>query len=331
MTSVVNMEAPFPSSCALSQDYLRLHQQSNSRSFSSDLDDDSKPITYIPGNPAVHLIRAEIHAFLSAELETPLLDELYDWLWLVGRKSGRHIDALHLQRVKGRTIVPVEDPRLHLIWNRDKIYIKPVPDCLLNHDFWTIYLSPTSPSVAFDQSIVLGFLRSYTILISHRLDFIIARELGLIPAEVDWMQWSSFIVHFRSIGDESVAKRFHYGQLRLSRLDWAVRFFRPRNASTMWFYQIPYWSTTDFVDRATVPLAFVFASLSLVLSSMQVALAVPSDTLWTVIDPSGHQMGRAFWVFSVVVILLWGVAWIMLFGIPIVIVLWQILWGYRNR
>ncbi|KAK3937547.1 hypothetical protein QBC46DRAFT_392479 [Diplogelasinospora grovesii] len=245
-----------------------------------------------------------------------------------------------MQRAKGRNIVPTEDPRLHLVWDRDKIYIKPVPMFLLNHDFWTIYLPPServpcsksspapseSATIAFDRSVAVGFLRSYSLLMSHRLDFAIAKESHLIPDDVDWLQWSRFICHFRRVGDVAVAKRFHYGQLRLSRLNWAVRIFRPRHAGTMWFYEIPHWSMTEFVAKAMLPLVFVFASVSLVLSSMQVALAVPSEALWSGISEDGLQrLRRAFWVFSIVAVLLWAVVWMLLLGIPLVVLAWQVL------
>ncbi|ORY58455.1 uncharacterized protein BCR38DRAFT_447330 [Pseudomassariella vexata] len=293
-------QAPFPQSCAPNKELLK-HSDISIPTPTHLHENDAHYIAHIPGDPAVNLLLNEVRDYLSNQLETPLLDELYDHLWLVPRKSGQNIDALHRQRVKGRSIVPAEDPRLHLVWGGDKIYIKPIPVFLLDHDFWTMYLHPRmgetsapysqglsqAATSAFDRSVALGFLRSYALLVPHRLDFI-------------------FIRHFRDLGDESVAKRYHYGQLRLSRLDWAVRIFRPQHTSTIWFCEIPQWSHTDFVARATLPLLFVFASVSLALSSMQVALSVPGDELWPQgLSESGKRdMQRAFWMFSVVVVLL---------------------------
>ncbi|ORY72156.1 uncharacterized protein BCR38DRAFT_419092, partial [Pseudomassariella vexata] len=313
-------QAPFPQSCAPNKELLKPSDISIPTPTHLH-ENDAHYIAHIPGDPAVNLLLNEVRDYLSNQLETPLLDELYDHLWLVARKSGQNIDALHRQRVKGRSIVPVEDPRLHLVWGGGKIYIKPIPVFLLNHDFWTMYLHPRmgetsapysqghsqASTSAFDRSVALGFLRSYALLVPHRVDFMLAKESYLIPEDVDWLLWSSFIRHFRDLGDESVAKRYHYGQLRLSRLDWAVRIFRPQHTSTIWFYEIPQWSHTDFVARATLPLLFVFASVSLALSSMQVALSVPGDELWPQgLSESGKRdMQRAFWMFSVVVVLLW--------------------------
>lgn len=133
---------PFPPSCAPSRDRLNPHPDAT---IGNDLPNPAEAtgyITHVPGDPAVSLLSDDVHVHLSNHLETPLLDEIYKKLWLIAKKSGRSIDSLHTQKVKGRSIVPTEDPRLHLVWYQDKIYIKPVPAFLLNHDFWAKYLQP---------------------------------------------------------------------------------------------------------------------------------------------------------------------------------------------
>ncbi|CAG8063345.1 unnamed protein product [Penicillium nalgiovense] len=341
------VSAPFPSSCALNRELLRNPLGANDDS--SQPQSGEKSIPYIPGNPAVGLLPNEVHDQLSNELATPLLDELYAQLWLVARKSGHHIDALHTQKVKGRAIIPTEDPRLHLIWNRNKIYVKPVPLCLLNYEFWVRYLQPQKRALSentssvpkieepnasvFDSSTAIGFMRSYAFLVKSPLDFAIAKESYLIPTDIEWIEWSIFINHFRVVEDDSVAKRYHYGQLRLSRLNWAVRIFCPKSTRTRWFYENSYWSTTEFMERATFPLVFLFASVSIALSSMQVVLAVPVDRLWSHIsdDHELQEMNRAFWLFSIAVVSLWLLTWVLLLGIPLVALCWQVFWGFRNR
>ncbi|KAJ5454949.1 hypothetical protein N7530_012718 [Penicillium desertorum] len=339
---------PFPPSCALNRELLK--PLSANDNDSSKLESGAKTIQYIPGNPGIGLLPNEVYDHLSHELATPLLDELYPQLWLVAKKSGHHIDALHAQKVKGRSIIPTEDSSLHLIWNRNKIYIKPVPLFLLNHEFWVRYLQPPkralssgNPSLipenpeptalVFDRPIAIGFMRSYVSLVKSPLDFAIAKESCLIPADIDWIQWSIFINHFRIVRDDEVAKRYHYGQMRLSRLNWAVRILRPQHTRTRWFYENPYWSTSEFMERATFPLIFLFASVSIALSSMQVALSVPTDRLWSHIadDHELQEMNRAFWLFSIAMVLLWLLTWVLLLGIPLVALCSQLLWGYRNR
>jgi hypothetical protein len=309
--------------------------------------DPSVPLSYVPGEPAVGLTSSEVLGFLKRELATPLLDELYPRLWLSARRSGASIDPLHRQTIKGRNIVPTEDPHLHLVWHPDKIYVKPIPVCLFNHQFWATYLSslPTRQrcenskpkekeiTASFDPSIPTGFLRSYAYLIQHRLDFIIACNNHLIPKDIDWTQWSLFISNFRTIGDGQVARRYHYGQLRLSRLNWAVRIFRPRNAATWWFYELPFWSIRSYIQWAITPLAFILASVSLVLSSMQVVTSIPADGLGfaSLGGPGILALRRACWVFSIMILLISGIIWTLLLVIPLSVLIWQLSWGYKNR
>jgi hypothetical protein len=248
--------------------------------------------------------------------------------------------------VKAREIIATEDASLHLVWHRDRIYVKPMPLCLLNYDFWTAFLpllvedivpdqpasvSPqTLPEPVFDRRIALGFMRSYALLVRYYVDFVLARDAHLFPAGFKWAEWSRFIAHFRQLEDEDVAPRYHYGQLRLSRLNWAVRLFRPSFAQTKWFYVIYYWSTGMYVEYLIAPLVFGFASLSLVLLSMQVLLAVPDDELsWSRVDASLLlAMKRAFWVFSVMMLLLSGLMWALLFAVPAGVLIWQMTWGF---
>jgi hypothetical protein len=287
-----------------------------------------------------------LYSFFTNELDTPVLDTLYPHLWCVGRRSGASIDPLHEQQVEGREITVSKNPQMHLTWRHNRIYLKPVPPCLLSYEFWATYLRPAAsldPAASEDnrvrlggRSLAMGFLRSYAFLIKDHSDFLLAQQFRLIPDDVKWIKWSQFIHHFRNIEDAKVARRYHYGQLRLSRLNWAVRLFRPRSATTAWFYQIPYWSIEQYLQQAVTPLIFCFASISLVLSSMQVALAASEGCSgggtaafgWSI---STSSMTRGFWVFSVIILLCSAAIWLLLIVIPLVAFAWQIYWGYMNR
>lgn len=332
MASVTH-SSPFPPQHALSKELLQdQHVVSQTQTASS------TQITYVPGQPSVSLTPTEVHDFLMRELQTSVLDELYPRLIWVGRKDGENVEPLNSQKVKGPEIVPAEDPKLHLVWQHNKIYIKPVPVCLFNYEFWQTYLAlspnPSAPySRSSARSLAMGFMRSYAHLIQHQLDFMLAQENHLLPNHLEWNEWSIFIAHFRRIGDEHVARRYHYGQLRLSRLNWAVRLFQPPSAPSFWFYEIRHWSTALYLQDVIGPLIFTFASLSIVLSSMQVVLSVPSDGLWSDrSDTSGMQaMRQAFWVFSIITLFFCGVIWTLMLVIPASVLIWQLQWGLRNR
>ena len=348
MPDIASILAPFPKCSALHID--RLIDCSGEQVSPKPISNRpiGKTVHHIPGEPFINLVSTDVSSYLATELNTPLLDELYSHLWMVARRSGQSIDPLHAQKIKGRQVIPTEDPRLHLTWYKDKIYIKPIPICLLNYDFWTLYLSLAKDkemynletqnpcqyfTVNFDRAVAMGFLRSYAFLVRHRLDLIIAQEFHLIPDSIEWTDWASFIGNFYNLDDKDVAIRYHYGQLRISRLNWVVRIFRPRNASRIWFYQLPHWSIREYIEQATIPLLFIFASISLVLSSMQVVVSVPLDGLqFEVLDNAGvRDMRRAFWAFSIIVLLLSAASWILLIGIPLAVLIWQLLWGFRHR
>jgi hypothetical protein len=259
---------------------------------------------------------------LTCELKTEVLDDLYDHLWLVAKKEGRHIDSLHEQLIKKRTITVAEHPRLHLVWYYDTVYLKPIPDYLLNHTIWSTYLCSAAAQQAQDQQrtynrkAALGFLRSYGLLIQHESDFIIAKQANLVPKGVSFVKFQKFIKPFRELSDGDVSPRYHYGQFRLTRLNYAVRFFRPPSTKRTfpWNYQEQYWQTSQYLQRFGAPLAFAFAILSLILSSMQVVLAALGQNAWAAFVQVSWGFSVAVIIFaaSPVFIAVLGVAWVLL-------------------
>ena len=256
------------------------------------------------------LSAAAVSDFLHRELDTPLLDELYPHLWLVAKKSGHHIEAIHQQRIQRRNITIAEDPALHLIWYYDTLYLKPIPQCLFNHGFWEDYLLPSKmecPGVPKGCHIgnshicrtALGYLRSYSFLIRHESDYLIAQRADLIPKDISYQDFKRFILPFRAILDGNVSPRYHFGQLRLTRLNLAVQLLRPPSArgAIVPYYHKRNWQTGEFLGRFQIPLLFFFAAFSVVLSAMQVALAALGQEAWATFI-------RASWRFSIAVIIL---------------------------
>ncbi|KAH0545444.1 hypothetical protein FGG08_000445 [Glutinoglossum americanum] len=249
-------------------------------------------VSRIPGQPSMPLRGDAIFGFLQRELGTPVLDDLYPQLHLVGRKSGKHIDPLHVQAIKGRRIVVTESPGLHIVWFYSVVYVKPIPPCLLNYDIWKTYICHRSnqcpPRVAALRGAIgssvlpfcslgaaYGFLRTYAFLIQHHSDFRLAVRTSLLPDDVDWPSFSRFISRFRDISDRDVSRRYRFGQLRLTRLNWAVRLIRPRSANGSWNYHGTSWQTGQYIERFYGPLLFGFGSATMVLSAMQVVASIP--------------------------------------------------------
>lgn len=289
-----------------------------------------RTIGHVPDQPAVPLQEAQVQEFLKRELETTDLDKMYGWLWLCAAKCGDRIDPLHRQVVKGRSVLVTEDPALHMVWFKNTVCIKPIPAALLNYDFWKQYLCTSRQQ--FDPRVALGFLRSYGYLIRHRSDLKIALDKELVPEGVKWEQWERFVQAFRSLDDCDVANRYHFGQFRLSRLNILIRFIRPRGSKgNNRHYFTMHWYTSVYLKQFVNPALFVFASVSLLLSAMQVILTLPSEIETRTWVRNSASMSFAFWGFCIFVLIGLGLSWLLLLVNPILYILAQQMFGYKQK
>ncbi|KAI1077267.1 hypothetical protein F5B20DRAFT_552943 [Whalleya microplaca] len=231
---------------------------------------------------------------LGAELSCPVLDELYPHLHFVAVKSSSHIEPLHVHLRKGREIRITEDPSLHLVWSYSHIWIKPLPSFLLKSNIWDTHLAFGQDKHSQHRLLALGFIRSYSYLIRHRSDYLMAKEANLLPflkkddsedeRPGEYLRFRNFLEILRNLPDHWQRNRWHFGQFRLSRLNWAVRILQPTPRSNgmlrRLYYEEEFQQSSQFIRDAGPMLLFVFAALSLVLSSMQVTLAARSGGSW---------------------------------------------------
>lgn len=235
---------------------------SNALTLILDEAEKSRPLTRIPGTAMpIDDNGANVHKYLHQELSVSGLNAIHSYLWMAGRVDG--VRALHRQRMIKRDIVVAEDPGLHLLWYDSTIFVKPLPVCLLDYNFFVTHICPNDTL----YTAACGFLRSYTLLIRHESDFRIAHHLGILPQDMTWMQWSEFAFYISSIPLSDVNKRFRYGELRLSRVNLIYNIFRYRP----WYYKIH----RDYQSWFSYELGFmlvVFAYVSVVMSAMQVML-----------------------------------------------------------
>jgi hypothetical protein len=224
--------------------------------------------------------------FLKREFCTGDLERIAPYLWIMTTFSSGNINPLHRQRVKGRQIIITEDPRLHLVWIHDRIFIKPLPHYLLSREFWKLHLDVGAGQQEEKSDLckaATGFLRTYYYLVQHESDFHIAQQedLRLLPKSIDWASFCRFRQDLNQIEDSTVSNRYHYGELRLTRLN----FYAPFLLRKFHFEQV-HGQYGDFFGRLYGPVLFVFATVSTILNSMQVALAaeqlvvVPWKSVW---------------------------------------------------
>ncbi|KAI0601117.1 hypothetical protein F4775DRAFT_480009 [Biscogniauxia sp. FL1348] len=216
----------------------------------------------------------DLPAYLHAELRTPRLNHLHKHLWLAGRPVPAR--PLHRQHLINRNIVITELPDEHIVWYENRMFIKPLPDFLLSHEFWTQHLCADEDLHAS----ACGMLLSYAWLVGQHSDFHIAVEKKLIPEGVAWQGWTAIMCDvLDSLDLETMAgvnPRYQYGELRLSRLNMLTRWLVPslwsRKAFIYGYMSSSTWYTA-FFRRQFGWLLGGFAYISVLLSALQVGLA----------------------------------------------------------
>lgn len=147
----------------------------------------------------------ETSTYLALELKTPRLNDIHHHLWLAGLPT-------HRQQLLGRNILVTEDPDEHLIWFKSDIFIKHLPDFLLDWNFWNDSLCP-------DQELhetACGLLLSYAWLVRYKSNLNVTKEAGMLSKNMEWSKWVEFIDTFLDNIDcealSVVNKRYKYGE-----------------------------------------------------------------------------------------------------------------------
>ncbi|KAL5389032.1 hypothetical protein DPSP01_002735 [Paraphaeosphaeria sporulosa] len=264
----------------------------------------TKETICVPNEPFIPASNSDVQAFLCRELECTVLDELAPSFFIFCKRRSSHVNTLHEYSSTGSHVTVSEDPGLHLVRKYDVIFIKPIPHCLLNFNFWVSYLMPGHGGSGAGQDLhdparlksstrsALGLLRTYGYLIRHESDFLVARSNHLIPRDVSYTQFQYFIHPFRELPDFVVSPRYEYGHIRMTRLNLAIRILRPKSTRKIfpWSYHKLYYHSGQYLAKFAAPLLFLFASFTLILSSMQVGLAAKETYVDGVWDAFG-----AFW------------------------------------
>lgn len=239
----------------------------------------------------------DIDTFLTQDQDVSRITRIYDMLWM----AGRPMPARPLTRLNmiGLDVIPTDQADLHLLKVPKRIFVKPLPVYLLCAEFWSRYLCGKSNETLHRQ--VTGFLVSYVWLIRSELDLKIARELSLVPEELEWVRWKEFVSDFTSRVDvnvlDEVDKRYHFGELRLGRINtiYRLRYF---HTNFVRGYLYEYNRYVIFFERNFGWLLGVFVYFSIILSAMQVGSSIPPLS-------TSHTFQRAaygFVAFSIVAV-----------------------------
>lgn len=224
------------------------------------------------------------------ELGLKRLNDVQSLLWLAGRPTPPR--PLHYQLVASRDIFISEKMDMHLLWQTNRIYLKPIPRYLLDYQFWNKILicestancvcnasaTSMSPNPAQHQSCgrrllyrnSLGFLLSYVALVQYESDFEIAKAKGLVPDNLMWKNWKALVRQLLDQKNRSnVNERFQFGELRLTRLNliYRLRFAMFRG------YKFRFQDSSEYFQYSLTPIVSFITYIAIVLTAMQVGLA----------------------------------------------------------
>jgi hypothetical protein len=238
--------------------------------------------------------RHGINRYLSSFLDLSRFDSIRGILWLIAVPGAPR--SLYYQKLLRREITIAEQLDLHLVWAKSRIFIKPLPDFLLNYDFWECHIS-CEPRL---HKAACGLLYSYFGLIRFEHDLNLAKECHLINKTVDYRAWTEFARLTLSLLDvddsETTEKRFRYGELRLNRLNTIFR-YSPGDLSLSSLLQgFPHALTESYVpymDQYNNAVS-AFGAIVIILSAFNLSLSASSRNP----DPSLREAAYVFAVFA---------------------------------
>ncbi|CAG8893796.1 unnamed protein product [Penicillium egyptiacum] len=228
----------------------------------------------------------EIQRFLKKDLMVNKLNKIDQYLWLAGQPMPAK--PLNYQIAISREIAVDERIDMHMVWEGSRrIHLKPLPQYLLDSQFWESHLVCKAPCCASPGEPVcqgqarsrelykcaLGLLSSYMALVQFESDFSIAQNYRLLPNTITWEMWLKLnqqLLKNNVISPGNINSRYLFGELRLSRLN---KIYAIRHASVLSGYQLTYQTYGELFYDYLAPLTAATIYVALVLTAMQVGLA----------------------------------------------------------
>jgi hypothetical protein len=151
----------------------------------------------IPPGRELQPLRAEhedeVNRFLCAFFDLSRFKAIREMLWLIAVHGAPR--SLYYQKFLRREIVITEELDLHLVWPKSRIFVKPLPDFLLNYEFWETHIS-CEPQL---HQAACELLYSYCGLIRFDHDLQVVKDCNLVNADLDYRAWSSLPVRYYQI------------------------------------------------------------------------------------------------------------------------------------
>jgi hypothetical protein len=238
----------------------------------------------------------EVHKFLCAFFDLSRFHAIRKLLWLIAIHGAPR--SLYYQKFLRREIVITEELDLHLVWAKSRIFIKPLPDFLLNYEFWESYIC-CEPQL---HRAACGLLYSYFGLIRFGHDLQVAQECRLVNVDLDYRAWTEFartiLPNLNPKDPVTMDKRFQYGELRLNRLDTIYRYSPYRLSPSSILQGFPHAMTESYVpymDQYNNAVS-AFGVVVIILSAFNLSLSAHSKNP----DPDLQQAAYGFAIFAMI-------------------------------
>ena len=238
----------------------------------------------------------EVHRFLCAFLDLSRFDAIRKMMWLIAVHGAPR--SLYYQKFLRREIVIAEELDLHLVWAKSRIFIKPLPDFLLNYEFWEAYIS-CEPQL---HRAACGLLYSYCGLIRFGHDLQVAQEYHLVNVNLDYRAWTEFartiLPNLNPHDSNTMDTRFQYGELRLNRLDTIYRYSPYKFSVSSILQGFPHALTESYVpymDQYNNAVS-AFGVIVIILSAFNLSLSAHSKSP----DPDLQQAAYGFALFAMI-------------------------------
>jgi hypothetical protein len=238
----------------------------------------------------------EVHRFLCTYLDLSRFHAIRKLMWLIAVHGAPR--SLYYQKFLRREIVIAEELDLHLVWAKSRVFIKPLPDFLLNYEFWEAYIS-CEPRL---HQAACGLLYSYCGLIRFGHDLQVAQECRLINANLDYRAWTDFartvLPNLNPKDSDNMDPRFQYGELRLNRLDTIYRYSPYKITVSSILQGFPHALTESYVpymDQYNSAVS-AFGVIVIILSAFNLSLTAHSKSQ----DPDLQQAAYGFAIFAMI-------------------------------
>ncbi|EUC50731.1 hypothetical protein COCMIDRAFT_584 [Bipolaris oryzae ATCC 44560] len=240
--------------------------------------------------------RDEVNRFLCAFFDLSRFKAMRKMLWLIAVPGAPR--SLYYQKFLRREIVIAEELDLHLVWAKSRIFVKPLPDFLLNYKFWETYIC-CEPEL---YRAACGLLYSYCGLIRFGHDLQVAQDCHLVNANLDYRSWAEFartiLPNLNHRDSNTMDTRFHYGELRLHRLNTIYRYTPSKLSLSSIFRGFPHALSESYVpymDQYNNAVS-AFGVIVIVLSAFNLSLSAHSQRP----DADLQQAAYGFAIFAMV-------------------------------